>query len=159
MMRAATYRLNELAREGEPREPQTVAGALPHMLQGQPPLMRADKVAAVTGWSRRKIYELCEAGLGVNEPALLEAHALPGRSVQRKQITRRSVAALLLRTANYDERDFPKLLQLTLPTMALPQLREFATALGTEIQEREQAAGAADDSTQHQTKTTKSTYL
>jgi len=124
--------------------PKQTGNTLSHMLQGQPALMRADKVAAVTGWSRRKIYELCEVGFDVNEPALLEAHSLPGRSVQRKQITRRSVAALLLRTANYDPRDFPTLLQLTLPTMALPQLREFATALDTEIRGREQVTGSSE---------------
>jgi hypothetical protein len=142
MMRPATHRLNEVTRQREVREPQPVAGTFPHVLEGQPVLMRPDKVAAVTGWSRRKIYELCETGLGVNEPALLEAHALPGRSVQRKQITRRSVAALLLRTANYDPRDFSKLLGLTLPTMELPQLRELATAVETQIRGREQPEDA-----------------
>lgn len=154
MMRPASCRVNELARGAVSREPQPEADAFGYLLQGQPALMRADKVADVTGWSRRKIYELCETGLGVNEPALLEAHALPGRSVQRKQITRRSVAALLLRTAKYDPEDFPKLLRLTLSAMPLPQLREFATALETEIREREQAAGA-DESAHFSTKTPK----
>ena len=158
MMHSTAYRVKEQRRTGEPSEVLSAAGALSYLLQGQPSLMRADKVAKVTGWSRRKIYELCETGLGVNEPALLEAHALPGRSVQRKQITQRSVAALLLRTANYDPRDFPRLLQLTLSTMTLPQLREFATALETEIREQEQAAGA-DEATNSQTKTPKPSKL
>lgn len=159
MMRPATHRPNELARAGGSRKPKVVADAESHLLWKQPALMRADQVATVTGWSRRKIYELCESGLGVNEPVALEAHALPGRSVQRKQITRRSVATLLLRTANYVEHDFPKLLQLTLPTMDVAQLREFATALETALRQRQQAEAAADKSTQHQTKTNQSTKL
>jgi len=125
-----------------------------HMLKDQPQLMRAAKVAEVTGWSTRKIYELCESGLGLNEPALLEAHALPGRSVQRKQITRRSVAALLLRTATYDPEDFPTLLRLTLSAMALSQLQQFATLLQTEIHQREQGSAGTGEPHPFQKKTT-----
>jgi hypothetical protein len=142
MIRPATKRLNDLTQHADPREPQPVNGAFPHVLEGQPPLMRPDKVATVTGWSRRMIYLLCETGLGLGEMPPLETHAMPGRSVQRKQITRRSVAALLLRTANYDPADFPKLLQLTLPTMAVPQLREFAAAVEAEISQRPDPASS-----------------
>lgn len=158
-MRAANNDWNQPVREGESREQRAAAEALSYLLRGQSQLMRADQVSDVTGWSRRKIYELCEAGLDVNEPALLEAHALPGRSVQRKQITIRSVAALLLRTANYDPRDFPRLLQLTLRTLELPQLQEFASVLETEIRKREPAGAAAGTPTLSQTKTTKASQV
>jgi hypothetical protein len=99
-----------------------------------PPILRPDKVALVTGWSRRKIYELCEASRGVGEPPLLESHSLPGCTVQRKQITRRSVAAFLLRTGTYDPNDFPVLVRLTLHGMKVSQLRELVTAIEREIQ-------------------------
>ena len=104
-----------------------------HLLAGALPLLRPDQVAALTGWSRRMIYLLCETGLGVAEPPPLETHAMPGRSIQRKQITHRSVAALLLRTANYDPADFPTLLKLTLSGMTLAQLGELRAALDSEI--------------------------
>ena len=145
MMRAATKRHKDVERSGRPCKPKAVAGTFPHVLEGQPVLMRPDRVAIVTGWSRRKIYELCEVGFGLGEPAILETHALPGRSVQRKQITRRSVATLLLRTANYDPQDFPKLLGLTLPTMAVGQLREFAAVLEAEIAGRNAVPSVADE--------------
>ena len=98
-----------------------------------PPVVRPDKVALVTGWSRRKIYELCEASEGVGEPPLLESHSLPGCAVQRKQITRRSVAALLLRTGTYDPNDFPMLVKLTLHGMKVSQLRQLGSAIEREI--------------------------
>jgi hypothetical protein len=102
--------------------------------------LRPDKVALVTGWSRRKIYELCEAGHGVGEPPLLESHTLPGGTVQRKQITRRSVAVFLLRTGTYNPNDFPLLVRLTLRGMKVSQLRQLIIAVEGEIKRHQVAA-------------------
>jgi predicted DNA-binding transcriptional regulator AlpA len=87
-----------------------------HLLERfKAPILRPDQVAQATGWSRRTIYELAEEGL-------LEVHALPGRAVERKMITRRSVALFLLRSAKTPSRVFPALLEAVLPTLSAEEL-------------------------------------
>ena len=125
----------DLANEPGPLQP-PVAALFEHFLEGMPQFLRPGQVAAITGWSRRTIYELCETDETTKEPKLLEAHMLPGRDVSRKQITRRSVAALLLRTGKYDPRDFPALLRVILPTLPPPLLQQLADAVETEIQKQ-----------------------
>ncbi len=127
-------------RRKSPRPSSATAASFAHLLAGMPPVLRPDKVALVTGWSRRKIYELCEAGHGVGEPPLLESHTLPGGTVQRKQITRRSVAVFLLRTGTYNPNDFPLLVRLTLRGMKVSQLRQLIIAVEGEIKRHQVAA-------------------
>ena len=106
------------------------------LLADQPPLMAPAVVASAIGWSRRTVYELCEINPTTTEPPPLEAHVIPGRGRKRKHITRRSVAAFLLRSATYDPRDFPTLLRLTLPTMTPAQLRQLAKCVAAEIEKQ-----------------------
>jgi heme-degrading monooxygenase HmoA len=132
-----------IARAAREQKPvQGELGLFEHLLYHQPAMMRPDQVSAVTGWSRRTVYDLCETGEKPGDAPFLEVHELPGRERKDKQITRRSVAAFLLRTARYEPKDFTSLLKLTLPTMTEGMLGEMRGFIEAELKRRaEQARG------------------
>lgn len=136
-MNPAAASLIERARseQHEPQE-QPDAGLFDHCLAKMPLLMRRGQVEEVTGWSRSTIYLLCETSERPGGPTFLETHEIPGRDRSDKRITRRSVAAFLLRTANYHPADFSSLLRLTLPTMTAKMLHEMRRFIDAEFSRR-----------------------
>lgn len=94
------------------------------------PLLRPQQVATATGWALQTIYDLCDGGR-------LETHDLgPDRSTKRKLITRRSVAAFIAASANYEPRDFLALVTLILPTLGKTQLVELMARAQAELRSR-----------------------
>jgi hypothetical protein len=118
--------------EGHAAEEASAEASLRHPLQAMPAFLRLHQVTDLIGWTRSTIYEMCDGGL-------LHYVELPGRRLNRRLITRASVALYLLRHANYDASQLGSLLRLVVPSLDRKGLRELQAAVSAELRRGEGA--------------------